>query len=309
MSEIKQVTIVGSGLMGHGIGQEFALAGYQVILHDLTEEKLIKAVKNVRKNLSILQGFGLVDSEDLERTLSKIKVETRLEEAVEEADLVVEAMSEDLLRKQEIFKQLDKFCPRKTILATNSSSFIPSKIAVVTKRPELVVGTHYFNPPYLLPLVEIIRSNETSDETVNTIFKLLVKIGKSPIIVEKEIPGFVANRLQASLLREALSLIENGVATPQDVDKAIRTSIGRRWSVAGIFEITEIAGWDLKLAIVNELFPSLESSKEVPSILKEKVSKGELGIKTGKGFYEWNSETADALREKIAQALISISSW
>lgn len=309
MSEIKQVTVVGSGLMGHGIGQEFALAGYQVILHDLTEEKLIKAVKNVRKNLSILQDFGLVGSEDLERTLSKIKVETRLEEAVEEADLVVEAMSEDLLRKQEIFQQLDKFCPRKTILATNSSSFIPSKIAVVTKRPELVVGTHYFNPPYLLPLVEIIRSNETSDETVNTIFKLLVKIGKSPIIVEKEIPGFVANRLQASLLREALSLIENGVATPQDVDKAIRTSIGRRWSVAGIFEITEIAGWDLKLAIVNELFPSLESSKEVPSILKEKVSKGDLGIKTGKGFYEWNSETADALRKKIAQALISISSW
>jgi 3-hydroxybutyryl-CoA dehydrogenase len=172
-----------------------------------------------------------------------------------------------------------------------------------------VLVTHYYNPPHLVPLVEVVRGPETSDEAIETVHGLLTKVGKSPAIVQKEAPGFIGNRLQAALFREALSIVERGIASPQDVDAVVRNGIGRRWAAAGPFEIWGIAGWDLIYAASTYLSPHLESSTEPSSLLREKVERGELGVKTGKGFYEWTPESAEALTRRIARVLIEIAHW
>ncbi len=309
IGEIQNVAVVGAGLMGHGIALEFALAGCRVGLHDLTDEILRKAMDRIRESLRVLVDAGLIDEASAEQALQRVDTSTELEAVSSQADIVIEAMAENIHQKRQVFQELDRFCPRRTILASNSSSFAPGKMAEVTGRPDRVVGTHYFNPPFLIPLVEIIRARETSDETVALVHELMTRVGKSPVIVQKEVPGFIANRLQAALIREALALVESGVATPQDVDRVITTSIGRRWAVAGVFEVTEIAGLDLKRAILSELLPAISSSPEVPAVLTEKVDRGEIGVKSGKGFYEWTPESAAALRARIARALIEIERW
>ena len=293
--------------MGHGIAQEFALAGYDVHLNDLTEEKLRQAADTVRDNLEMLVGMGLVSRSQADSAPSRLHTTTALSEAVREADVVIEAVFEDLVLKQRIFTELDRACPKRTILASNTSTFMPSKLASATRRPGKVLVTHYFNPPHLLPLVEVVPGKETSDETVTAITDLLTKVGKRPALVQKEVPGFIGNRLQAALIREALSLVEQGVATPQDVDTVVKNGFGRRLSCAGPFEIFDIAGWDLVEAVVSQLFPEIDSSPEVPRWLREKVERGELGVKTGKGFHEWTPESAEALRRRIAQALVDIA--
>ena len=305
--EIERISVVGAGLMGHGIAQEFALAGYDVHLNDLTEEGLRQAADKVRCNLEMLVGMGLVSRNQADSAPSRFHTTTALSEAVREADVVIEAVFEDLALKQRIFAELDRACPERTILASNTSTFMPSKLASATRRPDRVLVTHYFNPPHLLPLVEVVPGKETSDETVTAITDLLAKVGKRPALVQKEVPGFIGNRLQAALIREALSLVEQGVATPQDVDTVVKNGFGRRLSCAGPFEIFDIAGWDLVEAVVSQLFPEIDSSPEVPRWLREKVERGELGLKTGKGFHEWTPESAEALRRRIAQALVDIA--
>ena len=308
-AEIRRVAVVGAGLMGHGIAQEFALAGYEVHINDLTEEKLEGALANIRANLDKHTELGWVDRERAKGVPERIYASTVLEEVVGDVDLVIEAVYEDLELKQEIFEALDGSCPEHTILASNTSSLMPSKIAERVRRVDKVLVAHYVNPPYLIPLVEIVPSHETSDETVGAVVDVLTRLGKRTVMVRKEVPGFIINRLQLALLREALSMVEGGVASAQDVDAAIKTSIGRRWAVAGVFEVFELARWDLLLAIAEDLYPHLEASPEVSPILREKVERGELGVQTGKGFYDWTPEGAAALRERIAHALVEIGRW
>jgi 3-hydroxybutyryl-CoA dehydrogenase len=304
---IRQISVIGAGLMGHGIAQEFAVAGYEVHAHDVSDDRLQKARENIRTNLRMLTEIGLVTQEQARSAQRNIHYSTVLEEAVTETDLVIEAVSEDLEVKRKVFNLLDQLCPPRTIFASNTSSLLPSKLASATHRPDKVLVAHYFNPPYLLPLVEVVRGEKTSDETIAAVFDLLTRVGKSPVIVQKEIPGFIGNRLQAALFREAISIVEKGIASPQDVDIVIKNSFGRRLAAAGIFEVWEIAGWDLILAIVENLIPDLESSTEISALLKEKVQRGELGTKTGKGFYAWTPELAEGLKQRIAQTLVKIA--
>jgi 3-hydroxybutyryl-CoA dehydrogenase len=172
-----------------------------------------------------------------------------------------------------------------------------------------VLVAHYFNPPWLIPLVEIVRSPHTSDEVVSAVFELLTGMGKTPVIARKEAPGFIGNRLQGALLREALSIVERGIATPEDVDAVVKNGFGRRLSAAGVFELFDLVGWDLILAGARYLQGDLESSAEPSPVLREKIERGELGVKTGKGFYEWTPESAEASRTRIAQALVRIAAW
>ena len=307
VDDIGRIAIVGAGLMGHGIAQEFALAGYEVHLHDLSEEKLQQATKNIQANLQMLVGIGIMTQEQAGPVLKNIHPSTVLKNVVAEADVVIEAVFENVELKQEIFQKLDQLCPEHTILASNTSTLLPSKLASVTRRPDKVLVAHYFNPPYLLPLVEVVRHKETSDETVTTIYGLLTKVGKKPAIVQKEVPGFIGNRLQAALLREALSIVERGIASPQDVDTVVKNGFGRRYAAAGPFEVFEIVGWDLVLAAAQYLTSDIEPSTEMSPLLKEKVERGELGVKTGKGFYEWTQESAEALKQRIGQVLVKIA--
>jgi 3-hydroxybutyryl-CoA dehydrogenase len=307
VDDIRSTAVVGAGLMGHAIALEFALAGYEVHTYNRTEEKLQHTIRSIRANLRMLRSLGMVSEERVEQALKNIHPGTVLKDVVEGTDVVIESVAENLELKQEIFQELDKLCPEHAILATNSSTLVPSKLAPVTRRPDKVIGTHYFNPPHLLPVVEVVCGPETSDETITTVCDLLTKVGKCPVIVRKEVTGFIGNRLQAALLREALSVVEHGVASPQDVDIVIKKGFGRRYAAAGVFEIFEIAGWDLIYAAAPYLLPYLENSTKIPPLLKDKISRGELGVKTGKGFYEWTPESAEALKQRIGRALVTIA--
>lgn len=309
VDDVQKIAVVGAGLMGHGIAQEFALAGYPVGLNDLNDDLLRNAVDRIRDNFEMMEGEGLIEAGEGEAALERVHTSSDLEEAVAGADVVIEAMAENLEQKLGVFEKLDAHCAEHTIFASNSSSYMPSKLAAGTKRPEKVVGAHYFNPPFLIPLVEIIWSDQTSEETAQGIYDLMAKIGKSPVMVKKEVPGFIANRIQGAIWREILYLVSEGVATPQDIDQVVKTSIGRRLAVAGPFELTELIGLDLKRAILAELLPSMPTYTEVPPILNDKVEKGELGVKTGKGFYDWTPEKVVELRGRIARALIEIERW
>ena len=302
--EIKRIAVVGTGLMGHQIGQEFALSGYEVHLNDISDEKLQQALKNIQGNLQMLMDLGLLTREQVEPVLSHIHTSPVLKDVVEDVDVVIEAVFEDLELKQRIFKELDRLCPERTILVSNASTLMPSKLASVTKRPDRVLVANYWNPPYLLPLVEIVRGKETSDETVETIYNLLTKVGKRPAIEDE--PGFVGNRLLVALFREAFSIVQKGIASPREVDIVIKNSFGRRLAVVGIFDYFDTIGWDLILHAYSYMINDIDSSTEVPKLLKEKVEKGELGVKTGKGFYEWTPDSAEAFKKRLAQALVEM---
>ena len=215
---------------------------------------------------------------------------------------MIEAVFEDLQLKQDIFRRLDKAAPERTVLLSNTSTYLPSALAASTSRPDRVAVAHYFNPPHLLPIVELVRGPETSDQTIETARDLLLRVGKRPALVNREILGFIGNRLQAALFREALALVEQGVASVEDVDAVVKYGFGRRLSVAGPFEVWEQIGWDLVATIKSELFPDIDRSTTVPKILSDKVARGELGTKTGKGFYDWTPESAEALRPRISRA-------
>jgi 3-hydroxybutyryl-CoA dehydrogenase len=309
VEDVQRIAVVGAGVMGPGIAQEFALAGYEVSLHARTEASLQTARAQIQTNLARLIDLGALTQEQATTVAPRLRLRANLADAVTQADVAIESVYEDAALKRQIFQQLDTLCPAHTILASNTSTLPLSQFAADTRRPDKVIVAHYANPPYLVPLVELVRGPQTSDQTVQTLSELLRRIGKRPIVVQKEVPGFILNRLQGALLREALWLVEQGVASPQDIDIAIRNSIGRRWAVAGVFEIFELAGWDLLASIASGLFPHLAVTTETPTPLKDKVDRGELGVKTGKGFYEWTPESAEALRRRIAHALVTIEQW
>ena len=309
VENIQRVAVVGAGLMGHGIAQEFALAGYDVTLQSLPEETLDKALHDIHDNLQRLIALGAVTPAQADAVPARIRTSPDLAAMVHDADVVIEAVYENLALKRQIFEALDQLCPPHTILASNTSTFMPGSLVDSVQRKDKLLVAHYFNPPYLVPLVELVGSPHTSDETVQTMFDLLTKVGKKPVIVQKEVPGFIANRLQVAMLREALHLVDEGVARPQDVDTVIKSSIGRRWAVAGVFEVSEAAGWDILAAVAGGLLPHIDSSTALSALVERLVERGDLGLKTGKGLYAWTPEAAEALRQRIAQALVEIDKW
>jgi 3-hydroxybutyryl-CoA dehydrogenase len=306
-NSIQRIAVIGAGLMGHGIALEFAAHGYDVALQDRDQAALERARGAIAEGLARLAEIGRITPVAAAAAPSRIAMGTDAHATVTDADLVIEAVSEDLDLKRALFRDLDAWAPPRAILASNSSSFMPGLLAAVTGRPDRVLVAHYFNPPHLLPLVELVRGDGTSEETIETMRALYAGIGKRPAIVQKEAPGFVGNRLQMALLREALAIVDAGIATPQDVDTIITSGFGRRLAVAGVFEVFEAAGWDLTLAVSSQLFPAIDRSAAPPQSLRDKVARGELGLKAGKGFYEWTPEEAAALRQRISAGLAAIA--
>lgn len=307
-SDIHGVAVIGAGLMGHGIAIEFALAGYDARLHSRSEESLERARGMIRDSLERLRGLGRVSERQARSIPDSVRMSTDLGELVADADLVIESIYEDIEAKTKLFGRLDELCPDRTILASNTSSFLPSKLAEATTRPDKVINAHFLNPPFFVPLVEVVPTEETSQETTATMMELLAALGKQPILVEREVPGFVASRLQMALLREALWLVENEVASAEDVDLAISTGLGRRWATAGVLQVLEVAGWDLISRVASDVFPHL-STDDDPALLNDLVERGEIGLKAGKGFYEWTPEKAEKLRRRIAKGLVEIDRW
>ncbi len=291
--------------MGHGIAIEFALAGYDVRLHSRSEESLERARGMIQDSLGRLLDLGRVSAQQAESVPVSVRMSTELTEVVGDADLVIESIYEDIDAKTELFGRLDELCPDRTILASNTSSFLPSGLAAATTRPDKVINAHFLNPPFFVPLVEVVPTAQTSEETTGIVMELLTLLGKQPILVEREVPGFVASRLQMAVLREALWLVENEVASAEDVDKAISAGLGRRWATAGVLHVLEVAGWDLISRVAADVFPHLSNADD-PSLLHDMVGRGDVGVKVGKGFYEWTPEKAEDMRRRIAKGLIEI---
>ncbi|UCG09385.1 MAG: 3-hydroxyacyl-CoA dehydrogenase family protein, partial [Desulfobacterales bacterium] len=303
---IKKISVIGPGMMGHAIAQEFAVAGYEVMLCGRSEERLKLASDKIERSLIELTEWEIISENAIGPSLERLQTTTDLTAAGSSADLIVEAVVEELEIKHELFSKLETICPQDTIFASNTSSILPSVLAAATRRPDRFLVAHYFNPPYLMPLVEIVRGKETSDATVDVVYNLMKSMGKSPIICQKEAPGFIANRLQLVLWREAFNIVQKGIASPQDVDLAVKNSFGRRLGMVGPFELYEyIDGYDLTLQCEKYMLPDMDTSSESYPLLLEKVEKGELGAKTGKGFYEWTPEFTEAWRKKVFKGLVA----
>ena len=307
--DVKKIAVIGAGLIGQAAVAEFALGGYLVMLNSRSEESIQRGLNGVRDLLDRMVGLGLTTEDEAADAMNRVATEPDLRTCVEDVQLVYEAVYEDLELKQGIFREMDECCPAETIFVSGTSSLSLKDLASATGRPDKMLLANYTNPPYLVPLAEVMRNEDTSDETVSVFCEVLTNIGKKPVVIEKEVPGFVGNRLQVALLREALHLVQTGVVTAEGVDTIIKSSIGRRWAVAGVFEVFDLAGQDLTLAAYSYLAPHLDRSVEPPQVLRDKVGRGELGVKTGKGFYDWTPESADALRRRIADALVEIEKW
>ncbi len=307
-SQIERIAVVGAGLMGHGIAQEFALAGYQVRLHDLSDDRLRAALTSIRANLRRLSSLGRLESTRIDPALAAITTSTDLGRIVSGAELVIEAIVEELGAKHALLRSLEALCGQHTLIASNTSSFMPSRLAEAVSCPDRLLVAHYFNPPYLIPVVEIVPGPATSSDTIAAMVGLLENVGKAPVVLMKEATGFVGNRLQFALFREALAIVEQGIADPQAVDQVVRFGFGRRLAAAGPFEVFDLAGLDTIAAIAAEIFPELAtaspSGQQVPELLHQKVQQGELGVKSGRGFHEWTDEKIEELRKRLTQALV-----
>jgi 3-hydroxybutyryl-CoA dehydrogenase len=303
LKDIKTVAVIGGGTMGSGIAMVFASSGYKVNLFSRTAETLQEAMKVMQSDLVFLAKRGLSKLGDVRKTLGRINCIQDMERAVKAADFVVECVAENMELKQNIFKELDSMCPPNIILATNTSVMSPTEIAGKSKYRERILATHWWYPPFLLPLVEVVQTKETADWVVKTTMDLHKKIGKWPVHVKKDVPGFIANRLQHALKREAISIVEHGIADAKTVDDSIKYSFGMRLPVLSTLENSDLNGLDLTLAIHEYLFKYLEDSHEPSPLLKEKVAKGELGFKTGAGFRKWTPKQQKALRVTVLEEL------
>jgi 3-hydroxybutyryl-CoA dehydrogenase len=302
-----KIAVIGAGLMGHGIALEFAAHGRDVILYDISEDLLANALDRARVGLLTLSSIGRISRDDVDPALGRIHTAANLPAAVSDADLVIEAASENLKLKQQIFSEIDSSAPLHAILASNSSTFVPSAYASATTRHAQIIGIHYFNPPHLLPGVEIVKGPGTSGETTASVASEYEAIGKKTAIIRHEIPGFVANRLQVALLREAMSIVEGGSATAPQIDEIVRNGFGKEFSKIGIFEMAARDGVELAHTTAREIFPRLATDRGLPRLLLDKIKAGDLGVKSGKGFYEWTPESAEAWRKNMADSLLNMT--
>ena len=307
MSKINNISVIGAGLMGHGIAQVFAVKGYRVVLMDMQKGILDTAINNIRSNLTLMADNNIIEHEDIESSIQNIHTTTDMKESAGEADFIVEAILENLELKQETFKELDNLCSSETILATNTSVISITEIAEKSINRDRIVGTHFWNPPYLIPLVEVIRGRDTSDNTMNDTINLLEKVGKHPVRVNKDVPGFVGNRLQHALWREAISIVEKGIADASTVDECIKYGFGLRLPVLGPLENTDMVGTDLIYSIHNYILKHLENSPEPSILLKNAVENGHLGFKTNEGLQKWSPEEVKESRKRLQEYLLKVT--
>jgi len=284
MTRVDHVLVIGAGTMGHGIAQVAAQAGCRVALHDVSEAWIERGLERIRENLDTGVDKGKISVEDRDAAVARVQAAPDLEAAAARADLAIEAVPEDLELKGALFARLDRAAPAHAILASNTSSLPIGRMAERTARPERVVGLHFFNPVHLMPLLEIVRADKTSDDTLASALEMARRMGKDPIVV-RDVPGFATSRLGVVLGLEAMRMLEQGVASAEDIDKAM--TLGYRHPM-GPLRLTDVVGLDVRLAIAEHLHRELGSEAfRPPEILRRLVAEGKLGRKSGQGFYRW----------------------
>jgi len=307
VDEIKKTAMIGAGTMGSGMGLCFAQAGYDVILYDITTEHLNKALERIDNSQEVLIKESVIDSSLAEKAKDRISVTTDLDKALEDVQFVLEAVPENLELKQQLYRDLEALTGPETILATNTSGLSITEIASVCAYPGRIGGMHWVNPPELVPLVEVIRGEKTTDDTVNLIYDLAIKLGKMPVRINKEAPGIGLNRLQFAVLRESFHMIAEGIVSAEDLDRIMKYGLGFRYPWIGPLETADLGGLDVFYNISSYLFNELNNAEKPPESFKDLIETGHLGIKTGRGFYEYAADARDEILRK--RDLYFIRQW
>jgi len=283
MSEIKKVAVLGAGTMGHGIAQIIAMAGCIVSIRDIEDRFLENALARIKKSLEKLSAKGKL-KETPDAVLSRIKPTTDLKQAVNDADMIIEAVPENLNIKKTVLTEASEYAPEECIIASNTSTISITQLAEFTKNPENFLGVHFFNPPVIMKLVEITKGFKTSDSTIKKVISFIQTLGKEPVLVEKDSAGFIVNRILMGALNEAANMLWEGIGTVESIDKAVK--LGLNWPM-GPFELMDFIGLDVVLAIAEVLQKEFGDKYTPSPVLKQMVRAGLLGRKSGKGFYDY----------------------
>jgi 3-hydroxybutyryl-CoA dehydrogenase len=304
-SDISTVGILGTGTMGAGIAQSFAEGGYHVICYDVSESAVERGMNLIRLNQDTLIRNGVLTKDAADAALKRLKTTLRMEDLAE-VDFICEAVTENIEVKQGVFSKVSKVCREDIIFTSNTSGLSITKIASVVPNRSRFAGMHWWNPPHIIPLIEVIKGDESSEDTCMAVMDICRKLGKKPVYVRKDILGFIGNRLQVALQREAMNILEMGAATAEDIDIVTKYGPGARWALYGPFELLDLGGLDVFNSIFSYLFEDLSDAKNSPDVLKDMVSKGELGTKTGKGFYQYTKDRVDKIIESRDRRLLKV---
>ncbi|MEA2364835.1 MAG: 3-hydroxybutyryl-CoA dehydrogenase [Thermoleophilaceae bacterium] len=305
MTAVGKAAIIGTGTMGPGMGAVLERAGVEVALYDVSEEQLEKARPGVELARSVLDRLG-EDGDGASGGSAELRFEPDLAAALDGADLVVEAVPEKLELKQQVFADFERHVTPEAILASNTSGIPITKIAEKLEHPERVIGTHWSNPPHLIPMIEIIPGERTSPEVTATTQELVRQIGYYPCTLKKEVPGFVENRVLYAIMRECLALVDEGVVDAEELDLNVKWGIGYKLAVVPPMALLDMAGLDIYNAVASYLNPDLSDEKGVSSTITERVEQGKLGIKSGAGLFEYDAERAAQLQKERAAALVAV---
>lgn len=305
-TSVDTVSVLGAGTMGYGIALAYAAGGCEVRLFDVSEDALERARRNVHSGAATLADAGRLREAPVDAVVDRIAYYDTVPRAVETADFVTEAVPEDLPLKRDTFEQLDAHAPEKAILASNTSGLSITEIAAAVEDPSRVVGTHWFNPAHIVPGVEVIYGTETADRTVERTTELLETIGKTPVVVERDIPGFIGNRIQLAMAYEAFSLLESGVASAEAIDRAVKSTFGFRLPAMGVFEKADQSGLDVHYEVESYLMAELDRGSDPHELLADLVEEGKLGVKSGEGIYDWSERSMEAIYEERDRQLVSL---
>lgn len=303
---IKKIGVLGAGTMGHGIAEAFAMYGYEVNLYDINADVLARSLALIEEELGMLAAEDFIRNEDIPAILEKITPCTDLNLALAERDYVIESAPENMALKQDLFRQLDELCPPHTILASNTSSLALSEMMarVSEGRRQRMMVTHLFNPAHLIPLVELSCFGNMPEDVFKTVQDLYESIGKRPIRILKDVPGLVTNRIMQAVAREVFSLIEQGVAEPGDIDRALKFGAAFRYATTGQLEVSDLGGLDLWCLVGDNLLKVMDNSQAANKLLRQKVSEGKLGIKSGEGFYKYDPDKTGEIKKHFMTRLI-----
>lgn len=303
---IKKIGVIGAGTMGHGIAEAFAIYGYDVNLYDTSVESLEKARGFIKEELYLLAEENYLAKDSIPAILDRIRYCTDLKKTVADRDYVIESAPENMELKQNLFKQLDELCPSTTILTSNTSSLpLSGMMALVSEeRKKRMLVNHWFNPAHLIPLIELSSFGNMPEDIYKEVEDLYLSIKKQPVKVLKDVPGLVANRIMQGVAREVFSLIEQGVAAPADIDKALKFGPAFRYATTGQLEVTDFGGLDIWCIVGDNLLKAMDNSQSANSLLRQKVNEGKLGVKSGEGFYKYDPDKVPEIRKNFMKKLI-----
>jgi 3-hydroxybutyryl-CoA dehydrogenase len=303
-SDIERLTVIGTGTMGHSIALNAAWMGIEVVMQGMNQSLIDQAMQGIDAKMMVLIENEAMDNSIKKKIRNNIITSTDMNEAVKNASFIIEAIPEDATLKKELFEILDHTCGEEVILASNTSGIDPASIAAGMRHPERFIVTHFWNPAHLVPLVEIVRGRHTNEQTVARARQLLQRMNKKTIVLNRSVPGFIGNRLQYALFREAQYLLEEGIASKEDIDAAVTYSIGRRLPVTGPLLTADMGGLDVFAAISDYLFKDLSNAGGSFPILKDLTMQNKLGTKTGEGYYTWDEPFTKEMNKKRENELI-----